>query len=419
MTSKFVAFGCWNEFCCDKSSPMYQVLDSISRDQRDAENYFILGDNIYPKKVINEETGEKEKSVDKGQLRNGFSLLKNLLITNENEDSKLYLLLGNHDIEEMEKTGCDTLINERINSMDVSLRRRFIFPEHLAMFQEINDNTLVIMIDTNIYSEDDLDCYSSLGYGSENIKLELQKKQSTEIANKLEPTNNKYKNIIICGHHPLIGFKNHTVSNKKGKLGIKGGVDVCESPLYSLLLDVIKPNSSHDDPNFFYLCADIHNYQEGIVSIIRNEDEMVLEQHIVGIGGAHSDDDYNGKYIDKDEKKQILKENYSQKDIQDRLDEVEVDYNRPAIIDVEDNIELEYVLISHFSDYGYLVGQINKYGNVDLRAVNLGIKASQAYEADIESYHPISGGKRTKRRNKRTRRRNKRTRRRNKRTKRR
>ncbi len=41
-STKFITFGCWNEFCCDESSPMYQVIDSISRNERDVQNYFIL-----------------------------------------------------------------------------------------------------------------------------------------------------------------------------------------------------------------------------------------------------------------------------------------------------------------------------------------------------------------------------------------
>ena len=412
-STKFITFGCWNEFCCDESSPMYQVIDSISRNERDVQNYFILGDNIYPDKKKDKATGIKKKVINEEQLFGGLTLLQEKLLKMVNgtpidgskSDSKLYLLLGNHDIEEMEKTGCDSLLNERKFSMVVE-GGRFVFPEHLSIFQEINENTLVIMIDTNIYSEDDLDCYRSLGYHSDNnIKLELQNKQRSVIENELISRGKKYTNIIICGHHPLIGFKNQTVKEKGTEYGIKGGVDVCESPLYSLLLDVIKPNTL-GDAEFFYLCADIHNYQKGNVSIIRNEEVMSLEQHIVGIGGAHSDDDYNGKYLDKKQKKQILKENRSKEAIQERLNEVGVDYNRPAIIDIEDvGILLEYRLETHFSDYGYLVGEINEYGKVILSAVNLGIKAR-----DGNTFS--SGGKRTRRRNKRTRRRNKRTRRR-------
>ena len=411
-STKFITFGCWNEFCCDESSPMYQVIDSISRNEGDVQNYFILGDNIYPDKKKDEETGIKKKVVNKDQLLGGLNLLKKKLlkmdygnpIYGSKTDSKLYLLLGNHDIEEMEETGCDSLINERKFSMVVE-RGRFIFPENLSMFQEINENTLVIMIDTNIYSEEDLDCYRSLGYISDNIKRELQDKQESVIYDELERRGKNYKNIIICGHHPLIGFKNQTVKEKGTEYGIKGGVDVCESPLYLLLLDVIKPNTA-DDAKFFYLCADIHNYQKGTVSINRkgNEEVMKVEQHIVGIGGAHSDDDYNGKYLDKEQKKQILKENHSKEEIQERLNEVNVDYNRPAIIDIDD-IHLEYHLIDHFSDYGYLVGEINGSGEVNLHAVNLKIKSK------VDNTFS-SGGKRTRRRNKRTRKRNKRTRRR-------
>jgi hypothetical protein len=68
---------------------------------------------------------------------------------------------------------------------------------------------------------------------------------------------------------------------------------------------------------------------------------MTIEEHIVGIGGAHSDEDYNGKYVDDKTKKGFLKRNPppSLDEIKEFLSQQPVDYRRPAIIDI-DGIQL-------------------------------------------------------------------------------
>lgn len=394
--TKIVTFGCWNEHCCDVYSPMYKVINAISEKDNDANYFFILGDNIYPQKTKNA-SGEKEKIILDGQLHDGIDLLKKKLLLKKS--SQLYLLLGNHDIEQithdtkMTEKNCTTLINER----DLSRLNGFNFPNNLTMFQELDTNTLAIMIDTTIYTDDSLDCYRELGHDPLNLSRQQEEIIKSEMEKKMSERKGgeKYKNIIICGHHPLIGFKNLVVKEgeiKKGVKkpdGIKGGVDTHEIGIYLLLLDVIRPYGN----NFFYLCADIHNYQEGNIIMSNGRDSMTIKQHIVGIGGAHLDKDYNGKYIDKQDRDDFLKTtpppNSAQ--IEVFLNSQPIDYTKPAnvfIIDKDKQINLNYTIGEHFSDYGYLVSEIMN-NEVTFRAVNLHI------DSPIPS---SSGGKRTKKR---------------------
>ena len=400
--TKIVTFGCWNEHCCDVSSPMYKVINSISEKDNDANYFLILGDNIYPQKTKNA-SGEKEKIIIDSQLHDGLDLLKKKIL--KTKGSELYLLLGNHDIEQIThdtkitEKNCTTIINER----DLSRLNGFNFPTNLTMFQELDTNTLAIMIDTTIYTDDSLDCYSVLGHDPLNLARQQEEIIKSEMGKKMAERRGgeKYKNIIICGHHPLIGFKNLVVKEgeiKKGVKkpdGIKGGVDTCEIGIYLLLLDVIRLYGD----NFFYLCADIHNYQEGNIIMSNGVDSMTIKQHIVGIGGAHLDKDYNGKYIDKQERDDFLKTtmpppNLTQ--IEVFLNSQTIDYTKPAninIIDKDKQINLNYTIGEHFSDYGYLVSEIMN-DEVIFRAVNLHIDVP----ISISSSSSSSGGKRTKKR---------------------
>jgi hypothetical protein len=122
------------------------------------------------------------------------------------------------------------------------------------MFKQIGDNTLIIMIDTNVYCGEDTICYNS----RLNVNA-LKDMQIRKIKNKFEEYKLKdiiFKNIIVCGHNPLIGFKNQQM--KDGK--VKGGLDVCGPKLYELLFSLKEYGRQ-----FYYLCADIHNYQKGVV----------------------------------------------------------------------------------------------------------------------------------------------------------
>jgi hypothetical protein len=285
------------------------------------------------------------------------------------------------------------------------------------MFKYIeNSNTLIIMMDTTIYSdEDDFYCYD------DNLVREITEGESKKdklcilqdriVSEKIG--DQKFKNIIICGHHPLAGLKTQ-ILNEEGKL--KGGEEILGPDIFRLI-EKISKNSE----KFYYLCADTHNYQKGVITLtFNNGSRVTIEQHIVGIGGTGLDDDYNEKFVRmSDAQKKSIKK--GEKLLSDFLPEIPVNSFDIPPEELGSGFGLNYTILEHFSDYGYLVVEIDDASLIHFEIVNLGIMAGKHRNQSLTS--SMLGGKRrnkrtNRRRNKSTiRRRNKRTnRRRNKRT---
>jgi hypothetical protein len=367
-STKFITFGCWNENCCNPDTPVVKVLDAVSKETK-IDFFIVNGDNYYLKKK------DGNKIIDKSQLNESFSMLKDKL------SSHIYLLLGNHDVEQIDNK-CEITHFEK----NFAQNNNISFPgPDLVMFKEVNQDTLIIMIDTNIYTDEDITCYSIIVPKLQQLQ-ELQERQKLAISQYLSD-DKQFKNIIVCGHNPLIGFKNQKIQEKGGKIKIKGGLDICNVELYSLLFDIIKPHGI----KFYYLCADIHNYQKGQVTITKNGEKMNIEQYIVGIGGAHLDDDYNEKFNrDYATGQEILKPYIK----------------NSGIIDIKDGISLEYTISSHFSDYGYLIVEVNNE-NVSFEIKNLQIRKQEFMEEENKQLLDmgyVSGGKRNKTKTKRSKR---------------
>jgi len=430
--TRFVAFGCWNEDCCKPSTSVYKVLNAIKEEQDKTGPFnfsIVLGDNYYPdkKKVIINGKEKKVKTTNINNLSESFQLLTTSLfgegsvqaaasaareasaqeegvaeeeVAEEEEviaEKEIFLLLGNHDVEKTieltnQEPGCYVTLFEKTFAQAFnreSQQNKIHFPKSkLVMFKEIGTHTLIIMIDTNIYSGENLVCYSYLGHGhtEESIK-KLQESQLLQVHEILRER--RFKNIIVCGHNPLIGFKNQVV--KEGKS--KGGLDICSEELYKFMFS-LKQNGE----NFYYLCADIHNYQQGDVTITdlisEINEEMLIHQYIVGIGGTELDDDYDEAYNPK----------FPEPNPQVNQRTLEATISVSGLL----NFNLKYKIQEHFSEFGYLVVTIDD-DNSDV--------SFQVKHVPIQQVIASLGGKHTKRRNKQTKRRNKQTKRRNKRTK--
>jgi hypothetical protein len=327
MMTSFINFGCWNKYGCADGFGLSKVV-SLALKQPDIDFFIVNGDNYYQDK-----DSDGKKSVNAGEMLKGFECLNKT-------DKDIFLLLGNHDIE-ITNRKCETLQIEKefVDSINKKVGKNIYFPEELTMFKEIPDqNTLIIMIDTNIYANENPFCYIEFIFGLKEEGLQnddeiiafLKEKQEKLIRAHL--IGKFYKNIIICGHHPLIGFKNQKIKkNKEGKNKLKGGIDVYNVELYKLFYEIIK---LHAD-NFIYLCADIHNFQEGVVKI----NDMIINQFISGTGGADLDDDYNENYNPL----------FTSGDI--------IPSDKPVMntfINIKD-VKIEYEIKKHSSTHGFLV----------------------------------------------------------------
>jgi len=333
---KFVNFGCWNK--TDNKPGLKDVFNEIKKEEN-IDFFIVNGDNYYQKKNKNKNKDKDkkkgsvngEKTIHKNELIDGFNLLSEV-ITNYHQE--LYLLMGNHDLE-MINSECETTRLEKfyVDMYNINKKfEQFHFPNDLVMFKEIDDN-IIIMIDTNIYTElgKDKECYKIIN-ADYNDGYDFIKQQKIKITEQLG--DKKYKNIIVCGHHPLFGIKNQKMKENK----LKGGIETLHKEIYELFLDVIKEHSE----NVIYLCADVHNYQKGKVTITKEDQDIQVQQYIVGTGGADLDDDYNEKYNN----------DFNPNNSNSNIDPV-------CLIETSiDDINLKYEIDQHTSQYGYIVVEI-------------------------------------------------------------
>ena len=129
------------------------------------------------------------------------------------------------------------------------------------------------MIDTNLYDMNEgskeLICYNQI-YSS-NLSLNeiigIQNRQVFEIIQSELKDN--IKNVVLTGHHPIISSK--IKKNKFKTIPINNIEPFIE--LFKIIPNEIKK---------YYLCADTHLYQEGIIEF----EDQTIYQYICGTGGA-------------------------------------------------------------------------------------------------------------------------------------
>jgi hypothetical protein len=286
---KFIHFGCWNNGKCSAdetnglSLTMRKLKSYIEENKKETETetqtekknaiefITIAGDNYYPPK---RSSGTK-LFIDEN-FTSGFECLP--------KDIKKYLIFGNHDIDDIiiDESGneikCKILdeqikIAEENNSIE-------IFNDVLSL---IKSKTLIIMLDTNLYNRKKTNipinetCYSKLFNGfvnKSNMTIQnLIYYQNCFIKEIINLNLKDINNIIFIGHHPIYSIKNK-----------KDTKDVFKQPNF---IDFLKSISDLlIDKKIYYLCADTHIYQKGIVNIMPG---LNIEQYVVGTGGADQD----------------------------------------------------------------------------------------------------------------------------------
>lgn len=281
----FIQFGCWNNGGCDetKNNGLTNVTRSLKL--KAPEFIVISGDNYYPPKETIE--GKKKKYFVENDFLSGFNCLP--------KNMPIYMNYGNHDYE------TDLIIDKNTgqteNNCELIKRQQLYVAENpniqLDLFRAIDfsGSTKVIMIDTTIYDNEEFNscyqCYRAVDRAFDTddktiiqtrVKLE-QSKFINNITTEIN-SNSNIQNVVIVGHHPLMGFK---IKEKKG-------VELVETLYSADLIEFIYNNifNQINNPNikYYYLCADLHQYQSGNVSI---NGKMSIRQYIVGTGGAKLD----------------------------------------------------------------------------------------------------------------------------------
>ena len=309
----FLHFGCWNKgqnFYIsgeteretldnpEVASNLTNVMRKLNEvtDEIRPEFIIVAGDNYYPNKInsIDEKGREsKIKLFDEEDMKSGFEgLPKNVEID---------VIMGNHDYEtnllvtkdNMTETSC------KILKLEYDLEKQ---PDNnlnilVNKARKFNDSTLIIMIDTTIYSDDDapavVNCYKlhpsfKTGMVGQNLTIDSIRENQANFMNDSIMTNvdDSLKNIIIVGHHPITVFK--LLKKQGAKLVDEPGAPLIDA-LYKNIFEVVKKMDK--EMNYFYLCADLHQYQIGNISICPqgSSEKMLIKQYTVGTGGADQD----------------------------------------------------------------------------------------------------------------------------------
>jgi len=335
-TNQFIMFGCWNSLNLDNG--LEQTMDTLTNHIRANPVDFIAvaGDNYYPgkekekkkekekdkeskkekeKDKESKKEKEKEKEKDKGKegktkkinpgnLLRGFDLLpKNVPIK---------MILGNHDLETNIPSKMELRIEDEIEEPGacsiLSLERSFVASNPNIQFGLMNsifvNNTLVLMLDTSIYDPDDaesfLACYQKQ-LNDENVSVASIVLKQHHFINTEIARHPRSPNLIIIGHHPITAIKN------------KGGKERLIEPFPLFITELKKLGEFPHLKNITYLCADLHLYQCGIVTIFGHErphllnhygssatddsetipNNVIIRQYVVGSGGTALDPPIN------------------------------------------------------------------------------------------------------------------------------
>lgn len=303
---KFAMFGCWNQLLdynedtdkIIKNDNVKKVITTL-RSETGLSFIVIAGDNYYPIKIKTET--EKMSIIDTESLKAGFNLLPS--------DVPIYLMYGNHDLDnspalkiQVKTPGlqgsayrspkqCLILNKEEEMVKEPERKLERPGPNKLVMFKKI-ESTIIIMIDTSMYSmpidDPTLECYKQLlrnGSITPETIMEKQMSEVREFLDSLIEPNVSIKNVIVVGHDPLLYVK-----PKKDKETKK--IITKADPLHVKAFDLMFAISEKIGPDkqYFYLCADLHNYQKGKLEITKPGGSLTIQQYVVGTGGTGLDD---------------------------------------------------------------------------------------------------------------------------------
>lgn len=310
--SKFIHFGCWNNLNVKKGKPM-GCLQSVSdklhnylRSDNLPDFMVVAGDNYYPMKEKKEnEQGEedKQKLISVDTMKQGFELLP--------QNIPIIMLLGNHDLDTNGKKQSYFTMNDDgqlISESDCHIiknEKRIIenmpnISYTLFDSRELANGTLMLLIDTSIYLDGNahfLPCYRHFSERNWADIDEIKNAQQSFIVDTIRAykDNHELKNIILIGHHPISGLKwNDEIKyDKQGNIKVnKGNYLMTDMIQMHPMLNTLYETAGENNVDYYYLCADLHMYQHGIINLtLDNGENMRIVQHIAGTGGTKLDDD--------------------------------------------------------------------------------------------------------------------------------
>lgn len=247
---KFLFFGCWNKtnlkddnVVCPRDKVLNGVHSYLSKKGNAKIPIVVAGDNIYPFEKDNKhgnsviwrlENVDKVKVYNSGVIQEGFKRL-----ANARSNADVHMIVGNHNVKATNSHGTDSAILS--TQVQAAKTQGFHFyPGNTVV--DVCPFVRYIFINTN---------------------------DVAELASYIDNRRAKGKWNIVVGHEPIFSCKEK--SNGNYKLAVLKGLPK--------LVEVLSR------PGTVYMCADVHNFQAGIVSY---GDARVM-QVVSGTGGAKPD----------------------------------------------------------------------------------------------------------------------------------
>jgi hypothetical protein len=136
----------------------------------------------------------------------------------------------------------------------------------------------------------------------------LQKQYIKKIINELLEQGSSIENVIMIGHHPIVCIKKKEVKTEEGnsfKVKLNSDIHMQFNEFFqSGILSLFDPATITKLPTYYYLCADLHLYQSGVITILplptnKYPSDTKIHQYIVGTGGTPLDPGIDDEDIDK------------------------------------------------------------------------------------------------------------------------
>jgi len=276
---RIATFGCWNRRVLeDGKIPMEYVISHLKRRENEFAHLVILGDNYYGKKQKVKIDGVEVKKINHIQedLEYGFELVENLNIQSK------YLIMGNHDVEDTLGKACIGLQSQVAKTDKFNVM--FPFKSEIITLTT-GTRFKYIFIDTTVYSiKANPSCYD---FVLNKNSLNIIEEQNAFIIRELNDDSIDY--FIFFAHEPLYSVKTKIfVEDNKSHL-----IDDVLDGLGKLIL------SNSVGKNIYYVCADNHMYQSGIVS---DKSGNSIKQIVCGTGGGEKDNfDLDNKIFNKND----------------------------------------------------------------------------------------------------------------------
>ena len=159
-----------------------------------------------------------------------------------------------------------------------------------------------------MYDDDDAPefkvCYNKFNVNNDELSV-IREKQRAFINETIEQHKSKnIQNLIVVGHHPITAIK-----IKKNNILIE--------PFQEFLNVLLSIPREGFNPKYYYLCADLHSYQIGNITITdtTNNKTIGINQYVVGTGGTKLDP----LFLDQEPIQNIIRENNEGKFMSDSV----------------------------------------------------------------------------------------------------